>query len=291
MTVGKKIALGFGALIVIACGLGGVATYKMTAIRAEALEIGDDRLPGVDAIGAIISMAKDCRADTYDHLAASTLGEMDAVEAKLAALKTDIDRGAVAYEKTIHDPEDRRLFAEVGPALTHFREIRAHSLVLHREGKNAEAQRHFATVALPAFDQMMGKLEAVRSYKRRNGDEATQTILAATRSGVTTVATGLGVAVLAGAAIGFLIVRGIGAALGRMAATLREGSGRVAAASGQVSAGSQSLAQGASEQAAALEESTSALEEMASMTRKNAETAAQARQLSGEAQRAASRGG
>ena len=52
----------------------------------------------------------------------------------------------------------------------------------------------------------------------------------------------------------------------------------------------QILAEAASEQGASLEETSAALEEMSSMTKKNAETAQQARALSGEAHEAALRG-
>lgn len=58
---------------------------------------------------------------------------------------------------------------------------------------------------------------------------------------------------------------------------------QVASASSEVASASQSLAEGASEQASALEETSSSLEEMASMTRQNADNAAQAKTLTGEA--------
>ena len=59
----------------------------------------------------------------------------------------------------------------------------------------------------------------------------------------------------------------------------------MASASAQVSTSSQSLAESSSEQAASLEETTSAMEEMGSMTKSNAENAAQAVSLMGEAGR------
>jgi len=101
---------------------------------------------------------------------------------------------------------------------------------------------------------------------------------------------GLGVALVLGSILAFVITRGITTAITRISSTLASGSQQTSSAAGQVSSSSQSLAQGASEQAAALEETTSALEEMSSMTKKNADTAQQAASLSSEAQKSAAKG-
>jgi len=77
--------------------------------------------------------------------------------------------------------------------------------------------------------------------------------------------------------------RGIAVPIGHIAGELDSASEQVAAASSQVASASQSLAEGASEQASALEETSSSLEEMASMTKQNADNAAQAKALTGEA--------
>jgi len=81
----------------------------------------------------------------------------------------------------------------------------------------------------------------------------------------------------------YFFARGIALPIGHVANDLNDASEQVAAASSQVAAASQSLAEGASEQASALEETSSSLEEMSSMTKQNADNAAQAKALTGEA--------
>ena len=82
---------------------------------------------------------------------------------------------------------------------------------------------------------------------------------------------------------GWVTAAGINKALTRIIDALATGAAEVASASAQVSTSSQSLAESSSEQAASLEETTSAMEEMGSMTKSNAENAAQADSLMGEA--------
>jgi signal transduction histidine kinase len=78
--------------------------------------------------------------------------------------------------------------------------------------------------------------------------------------------------------------------IGRVIASLREGSARMAAASDQISSASRSLADGASEQAASLEETSASLEEIASMTRRNADNAREAKELATQMRGAADTG-
>ncbi|PKN05799.1 MAG: methyl-accepting chemotaxis protein, partial [Deltaproteobacteria bacterium HGW-Deltaproteobacteria-7] len=94
----------------------------------------------------------------------------------------------------------------------------------------------------------------------------------------------IGVIFLIVTALGiFYFARTITTPINRISNDLDDASDQVASASTQVAAASQSLAEGASEQASALEETSSSLEEMSSMTKQNADNAAQAKALMGEA--------
>lgn len=88
--------------------------------------------------------------------------------------------------------------------------------------------------------------------------------------------------IIAFAGISFL-AHSIASPINNISKELDDASEQVAAASSQVASASQSLAEGSSEQASALEETSSSLEEMSSMTKQNADNAAQAKALMGEA--------
>ena len=94
----------------------------------------------------------------------------------------------------------------------------------------------------------------------------------------------IGLIFLAVAVVGVsFFARSIALPIDSISKDLNDASEQVAAASSQVASASQSLAEGASEQASALEETSSSLEEMSSMTKQNADNAAQAKALTGEA--------
>jgi methyl-accepting chemotaxis protein len=99
----------------------------------------------------------------------------------------------------------------------------------------------------------------------------------------------LGLGLLAGILLAWVITRGITKPLKKVIEGLTEASSQVASGFGQIAASSQSLAEGASEQAASIEETSASLEEMSSMTKQNADNARQADGLMGESKQVVSR--
>ena len=289
-TIGKKIAAGFAAVVLVTCALGGLAVSKLIQLRAGGDQIAKYSLPATEKSGELVSLAKDCRTLTYRFLVASTPAEMDDVEGRLKTLKGSIDQCAEEYSKTMTTDEQRRTFAEVPVALQNFRTIRAETLTLHRARKNDEAKEQMFSKAMPAFDILLSKLEAVKTENRTDGQAVTNSIANIANTSVTLVWCGIGTAVLLASVISAYIVVGVKRALGTIAGTLNANAGQVSSAAGQVSVSSQALAKGATEQAGSLEETSSAIEEMSAMTRKNADSADQANILSTEAKAAADEG-
>ncbi|KIX11614.1 methyl-accepting chemotaxis protein [Dethiosulfatarculus sandiegensis] len=156
------------------------------------------------------------------------------------------------------------------------------NLLDKREKGMNRAAKVFSEETQPALRGVQGILGKIRTVARQNimTDQAMLTAAQDTRLQVSIVSL---VAILIGALLAVVIIRGISKSLRMVSENMLAASTQVAAAAEQVSGASQSLAQGASEQAASLEESSSSLEEMSSMTKQNAENAGQADSLMGEA--------
>jgi methyl-accepting chemotaxis protein len=98
------------------------------------------------------------------------------------------------------------------------------------------------------------------------------------------------IGIVFGIGAGYFIVRSVTRPIAHVAAVLKEGSDRTAAASRQVSSASQAMAEGSCQQAASLEETSSSLVEMGSMIKRTAEHTENARQMAGETRKAADHG-
>lgn len=148
---------------------------------------------------------------------------------------------------------------------------------------------------------VFGKLaDSIEESMLSVGDQATKNIQVAEKLTQTSLSTGQrnNLWSIAGSILGGLIIalwiakslRTLSGAILRAATEIGEGTRQIAASSGQLAAASQNLAEGASEQAASLEETGASLEEMTSMIRRNAESAANAKEHATQARGAADTG-
>jgi methyl-accepting chemotaxis protein len=290
MTIGKRITLGFAAVILITGGLGIFTYTRLVAIQGLTNKIAGDCLPGAINSGKAESQVRRGMVLVVRHVISEDKQAIERLDADIKNNGEELDKTLKQYEDSITTDEDRRLFDAVAGPRESFRQHRAEVLKLSRELKNKEAIAEIEQHLTPAYLAYADKVSALTEFNRKTGTEAGTQAASTVGTAKTGIVMALGAAITIGFVLAFLIVHGVNKALNRMASALGEGSEQVASASTQVSSSSQSLAQGASEQAAALEETTSSLEEMSSMTKKNAETAQQANSLSSEAQQAASNG-
>lgn len=148
------------------------------------------------------------------------------------------------------------------------------------EGKQ-EAKLIYETATAPALQKTRKLLNQARDEAKKNiiTDQGMLDAALITKRSVGLI---VGIALLFGISISFLIGRGICKCLRALSEQMNEAAEQVASASGQVASASQQLADGASHQAASIEETSSSLEEISSMTRQNAANADQANLLMSE---------
>ncbi len=290
LTVGKRVAFGFVTVIFTTAALGTFFYTRLHHIESSSRQITAEALPGIrDGLKVEYCMTRNY-ARVWRHILAAD---------EKAKQQIDIDMKATGDEQTalmkqlvqsITIAEERPLLDAINGPREKYHEVRKQVLDLSRQNKTAEATALANTQLLPAFEPYQQAVHRLVDCNEKMSDGAAGDVAVAIHSGNIGTIIGCAIALVAGATIAWVIIRGLNRALNRLATTLGEGSEQVASAAGQVSSSSQSLAQGASEQAAALEETTSSLEEMSSMTKRNAETAQQASGLSSEAKTAADKG-
>ena len=286
-TLGKRIALGFSTIIAITLILGLVVFTRFNTIVNRAEYIAANPVPGMIAIMSIADTLKENFGLTQTQIHSPT---KDKFTATVDRNKERIDKLMQDYTRTMHEPEDRQLFATFQEARNNFvTEFKA-ALALHSQGKTAEAAAAGENRVLPAYQNVTGPLDALIAYNVRNIQTGVSDVQASANVGKTTYAIGLLISLVAGTIIAFTIIRGMNRSLGEITTTINSSSDQTASAARQVSSSSQSLAEGASQQAASLEETSASLEEMSSMTKRNADNAQQAKQVAGKARIAADTG-
>ena len=295
MTIGKRITVGFVAVVLITAGLGAFTYSRLRAISVSSTSVLTDSLPGIKQILTLSILQHENETNLIKHINSNDVKEMDQIEMEIKAVAEKMQATSQDYEKTIFTDEDRRLFDAVTQNRETYKALREKLLPVSRltatdPSKTAEAVKIYKDEVQPAMARINSAIQAEVDYNSKGADENSAALDSAITSGRMGVLIGVGLAVLIATLLAVIIIRSVSKALTQMAQALADGSSQVASASGQVSSSSQSLAQGASEQAASLEETSSSLEEMSSMTKKNADSAHQANVLSSEAKTFADRG-
>jgi methyl-accepting chemotaxis protein len=189
------------------------------------------------------------------------------------------------FDATFKDPERRNALkaaltesTALLQGLAKVSEVVARSRVLYeKDMKNLAAD----------FSSRILKLNQVFASRRQEIQQASSE---AQRRNETLVLGLSLIGIVFGVGAGYFIVRSVTRPIAHVAAVLKEGSDRTAAASRQVSSASQAMADGSCQQAASLEETSSSLVEMGSMIKRTAEHTESARQMAGETRKAADHG-
>jgi methyl-accepting chemotaxis protein len=285
-TIGKRLLMGFGAILILLVGVGGVGYWSAHSISEGAISKFDLMLQ-TDA--ALAEHSARARADVLGlrrfekdifinikskEAVTNYIGEWKNAREHLLARLNDIEKAAT-LEKDKNNVRTMR--TEFAAYETGFNKV----LSLIQEGKIETSQQ--GNEAIGQYkDAIHGLESAAQGFSAEGAKRMAETRnvirnIAGRAISITIVLMLLSIA--AGAVICFFATRSITRPLEKAIAGLGEGADQAASASAQVASASQELAEGASEQAASIEETSSSLEEMASMTKQNAANANQANNL------------
>ncbi len=271
MTVGKKFTLTSGGLVTVMVLVGVVSIYNLAGLNRITQLIVTDPMPGMASIAAVRSATFEMRGDVWKGLASTDAADKEKSEQKVEANKQTILKNLQEYEPTISSAQDRAQFDKLKLDLQQYMDALPGVLALSEAGKNEEAHAKYLAEADPPCNAAKVLLEDEFNFNKKNGeDDAALSEQTYSRTLWLLVIT-LTICSLGGAALAFVVIRGMNNTLRKAVSELSEGAGQVASAASQISSSSQTLAQGASEQAASLEETSASSEEINSMARKNAE--------------------
>jgi methyl-accepting chemotaxis protein len=272
-TIGKKLFLAAGTLVLFTFALGIAALMSISNIGDQVSEIvhvsvkkqtlahetatqASDLLVLARGIEIHGFMKDTATVQTYDQEYATTA---EATQANLVSLSA-----------LITNPDAKLAVQDAVEALALMRQ--AEQMVSHQSmaGDMDAAVSTSVNQILPAEKRIVGDI--ARILKVQEDQQAADSL--STESAIAGSRWLTGILLVLAAAVGMVLVfviRQINALLRNSVAELSEASVQIASAAGQVASSSQSLAQGASEQTATIEETSSASAEINSMAKRNTE--------------------
>lgn len=273
MTIGKKLTLGFGALLALVIGLGYSSLSSVGTLSSELDLAVNKTARKTELAGQIQTAVSDMRAGQRGLVLFSMLKDPPKVEMAREAFRTASTR----IEK---------LMAEIRPMLVTEAGRQAVDTIqapwgtwvpLYQEIAQACAAQRFDAAMTSAMDrtvtmagQMQKGAEQLLEVQRGLLNTSAQNAAVVSSHSRWIAFILIGVCLGVGGVV-LWVVRNVSSTLRRLAGELGEGAEQVASAASQVSSSSQSLAQGSSEQAASLEETSASSEEINSMAHQNSE--------------------
>ena len=281
MTIGKKLMMCFGGVLVLVMGLAYSSLSSVGALGTALDQAVNKTAKKTEMIGQVQTAVSDMRAGQRGVILFSML--RDPAKVKMAS---DTFRAAsTRVEKLLADIRPMLMTQEGRQAVNNIQTQLGTWLPLYQEITQAcAAQRFDASMTGPMERTvaMAGEMQtaSVRLLEQQRGllDAASRDASSASSSSRWIALVLIGACFAVGVVV-LLAVRQITATLRRLASELGDGADQVASAASQVSSSSQSLAQGASEQAASLEETSASGEEISAMARKNSDDLRSAAEL------------
>jgi len=273
MTIGKRLIITSGVLILLSTALAAVAIVGLNGIGKGVHSLATDTIPGIVYASAIRGDIYVLRGDYLRHIAETDDATMRELKQRMDSDNAQIAQDMKSYEDAISSDEDRGNFGKLKPemdaALQGWDKVRP----LSEASKNAEAYAMYKAEVTPHMEALRGQLDNLILWNRRVSDatvaSTTETVQTSWWS---TLLLGI-VSVVVGVGVSWFMIAALNKQLTQTVTELSEGAVQIASAANQVASSSQSLAQGSSEQAASLEETSSTTEQINSMAAKNTDNA------------------
>jgi methyl-accepting chemotaxis protein len=283
LKIGTKLMLGFSIMILF-LGIIGFTGYSSSRnIQGQLNDIFGVRLPSIDyllqtdrdmqqlLVAERSMIFENAKSDMFKKLLADydeNLKQLGERWGKYKALATT--------------PEELELIPQFEKDLAEWKVV-SRKVVDGRIADTRAGRREALDLSLgiahDKFEKMRTFIDTLTGINLENADAANKNAGAIYQQTLLVLASIVGVGLLIGILLMWVIGRGVTNSLRVVIEGLSEASDQVASASGQVSSASQSLAEGSSEQAASIEETSSSLEEMSSMTKQNADHANEAKTM------------
>jgi methyl-accepting chemotaxis protein len=281
MKLGKKLACGFGAVLILLVVIAVLGIYRLTDIRSDVNQIVNDRYHKVvianDVIDQVNIIAVAVRNIAISKDQAFIQKEKERINAARAQYKKGMDELTVIVVM----PEGKVLLAEIDKAITELKPFNSKIIESGGSLKIEEVSRLVTEQLEPGQAKLLTAISALIRYQEQRMDISVRNADATYKSALIFSIVISMIAILVGITIAYFLNKGITKPINRVIDLLTESADLVSSAAGQVAVSSQSLAEGAQGQASAIEETSASLEEMSSMTKANADNATEANGIIG----------
>jgi methyl-accepting chemotaxis protein len=279
MKLGKKLAYGFGAILIFMIVMAISNIYQLSVIHDNLNLIVSDRHRKVVVTNDVISQVNIIAVAVRNIAISKDQAFIQKEKERLGAARGQYKKGMDELKATVVKTEGKARLAEIEKAIADLKLF--NDKIIEPGGSMAieEVSKLVTEQLEPAQAKLLEAVNAMVRYQEQIMDTSVQESNKSYKTALISSIIISMIAVLIGALIAYSLNKGITKPINKVIDLLTESADLVSSAAGQIAGASQSLAEGAQGQASAMEETSASIEEMSSMTKANADNATEANVL------------
>jgi methyl-accepting chemotaxis protein len=212
LSIRAKISTVIAVLLLAMTGMGLLAVIKMRAINASAVDIKDNWLPSIRALGALKAGTITYRNTVRAHMLGETAADKDAMDKRLATTVEENNGFRKTYEALISNTEERAIYNAWSQKWDEYKKAAHEVLVLSRNSISKsihDAQELNKTTVNAIGKQADDILDKDIEFNNKGADAAGRIAADNYNTAFTLLASILGVAAALGIGIGVYLVRDV----------------------------------------------------------------------------------
>lgn len=279
MKLGKKLAYGFGFVLLLLVVITVMSLYRMSIIHENLNHIVNDYHRKVIVANGIVDQFNRVYQSMRNIALSKDMAFTHRENEKISIARKTYAQGMEELKKTVVTAEGKAYLAEIEKLISELRPVNDTFMQSIESEAPEEISAVLANQLEPGQDKLLQTVTNLIHFQERLMSES---VSEAEKSYwfafVFSIALGI-ISFLLATMVAWALNMGITKPINRVIDLLTQSADQVSNAASEVAASSRQLAEGAQAQASSIEETSASLEEMSSMTKTNADNAAQANEV------------
>jgi methyl-accepting chemotaxis protein len=172
LTIGKKLWLGFGLVLVLTCLLGGFSIFEISKVNGNTVDIATHWLSSVQTLGDLGIQVSSFRRNELNYALSVDDQMKQSSEAGMKDSLAQIDKSEKVYEPLMSSEEERRLYNDFRADWDKYLNIHTRVMELLRTNKTEAAARLASTEGRLAFVATLGKISDEVALNKKDAADA-----------------------------------------------------------------------------------------------------------------------
>lgn len=220
-SVGKKILMGFGIVLVLMVVFAGVSINRMFHIQGKTTSIVDEWMPAVELVNSIEYQTEHVLTLSLRYIQSDDNQEKDMLLKERTTFIKEAEKSMLEYEKLISSKKVRENFDALTYKWNFFLNVNEETIKLSDKGKSEFAYLYFKKSAL-AYDSMKLNLEYLVQTSTQGANQAGNDSKVTFNQTLTLIIIMVFIAVIIGGIAAIVITKKISGPLGVVTARINE---------------------------------------------------------------------